>query len=896
MVGQTIGHYKVLRQIGVGGMGEVYAAEDLTLNREVALKLLPAKMADDAERRERFEREAKVIAALDHPNIVTIHSIEHAPGSDGEVHFITMQLVVGKTLGDLIPAGGFSVDRFFELAIPLAEAVSVAHEHGITHRDLKPGNVMVAEDGRLKVLDFGLAKLAEEPAAATEPDMATVAETGYQPPADLTEEGKVLGTVAYMSPEQAEGKVVDHRSDIFSLGIILYQMASGEAPFRGDTKLSIMSSIVKETPTSITELNARVPRHLGRILRKCLEKDPRRRYQSTLDLRNDLEDLKREYASGEALPVSALGGAAKSSRPPWLMIGAVVVVTAIVAVLAAQFLGGDASVSDAEQIQWRSVRLTNLPGVESDPDLSPDGGQVVFVGDAAGNQDIYLQRVGGSQLFNLTEGSSEDDSQPAYSPDGDRIAFRSNRDGGGIYLMGATGENVRRLVDGGYFPSWSPDGASIAYGNQEFELPWQLNDPRRIMIVDVATRESRLLTGEGMQPDWSPNGQRIAYFGTREGGQRDIFTIAAGGGDPVDVTSDEALDWSPQWSPDGRYLYFASNRGGTNNIWRVAIDETSGAVRGAPEAITTGGSDLQGYLSIAADGRTIAFAAAQIEANVVRVGFDGIAGEITSAPAPVTSGPRYVGAFDVSADDSWVVFRSTFPQEDLILIHPDGSGETKLTDDADRDRSPRFSPDGERVYFYSDRSGTYQIWSIRTDGTELRRIAERDGDSYLPIVSPDGSRVAVSWDFDTAIVDLDESSPDREPTVLPRFEQTHALEVTGWSPDGDKLAGSLMTAEQVREFIGVYSLSAGEFRVFRGVGDGGRGVAWLGDSRRLAYIDDDGSIALLDTQTGEHRELLSLSPNIASFPRFGPEDTSLYFIRESYRSDIHMLVAEDGGR
>lgn len=316
---------------------------------------------------------------------------------------------------------------------------------------------------------------------------------------------------------------------------------------------------------------------------------------------------------------------------------------------------------------------------------------------------------------------------------------------------------------------------------------------------------------------------------------------------------------------------------------------------GEPRAVTTGGSDLQGYLSVAADGRTIAFAAAQIEANVVRVSFDGIAGEITSAPVPVTSGPRYVGDFDVSADDQWVVFRSTFPQENLVLIHPDGSGETKLTDDADRDRSPRFSPDGERVYFYSDRSGSYQIWSIRTDGTELRRIAGRDGDNYLPIVSPDGSRIAVSWDFDTAIVDLDESTPDREPTVLPRFDQTHALEVTAWSPDGDKLAGSLLTTEQVREFIGVYSLSAGEFREFRGEGNGENGIAWLGDSRRLVYVDDDGSIDLLDTQTGEHRELLSLAPDFAAFPRLGPEDAGLYFVRASFRSDIHLLVAEDGG-
>ncbi len=226
---QTLGHYKILRPIGSGGMGEVYAAEDPKLNRQIAIKVLPADMALEPERVQRFEREAQTVAALDHPNIVTIYSVEEADG----LHFITMQLVEGETLSEMIPRQGFPLEKFFHLAIPMADAISAAHEHGITHRDLKPANIMVTNDGRVKILDFGLAKLREGDVAADGPTVVS-----GDP---LTGEGKILGTAAYMSPEQAEGKPIDHRSDIFSLGIVFYEMATGERPFK------VMASISAPT-------------------------------------------------------------------------------------------------------------------------------------------------------------------------------------------------------------------------------------------------------------------------------------------------------------------------------------------------------------------------------------------------------------------------------------------------------------------------------------------------------------------------------------------------------------------------------------------------------------------------------------------------------------------------
>jgi len=289
MVGQTLGHYKILEKIGAGGMGEVYLAEDTTLNRRVALKVLPPELAESEERRARFTREAKALAALNHPNIVTVHSVEE----DGGVHFITMELVKGKTLADLLPRQGFSLDRFFDIAVPLADAVAAAHEQGIVHRDLKPGNVMVGAEGRVKVLDFGLAKPTGGFAGADGgSDLLTAAKT---------EEGVIVGTWSYMSPEQARGGAVDARSDIFSLGIVFYEMLTGRRPFAGDTPAEALSAIIKDVPPAVSEIRSGIPRELSRMVRRCLSKDASHRLQSALDVRNEMEELRRELDSGESL-------------------------------------------------------------------------------------------------------------------------------------------------------------------------------------------------------------------------------------------------------------------------------------------------------------------------------------------------------------------------------------------------------------------------------------------------------------------------------------------------------------------------------------------------------------------------------------------------------------------
>jgi serine/threonine protein kinase/TolB-like protein/Tfp pilus assembly protein PilF len=377
MIGQTLSRYKITGMLGEGGMGVVYRAEDSELGREVALKLLPAEMADNPKRLERFRREAKAVAAINHPNIVTIHSIE----SVETTHFLTMELVEGESLDHLIPPGGMPLAKVFEIAVPLADALSSAHEQGIVHRDLKPANVMVTAENRIKVLDFGLAKLAEDP-DSEEGDTALTAV-----PTELTAEGMVMGTAPYMSPEQVEGLVMDHRTDIFSLGIVLYEMATGKRPFAGDTSAALVSSILRDSPPTVTEINESLPRHLARIIQHCLEKDPETRYQSAKDVRNELKSLCREVDSGMvatgsgAMPISDAPSSNGFRRYGlWAAAG----FAAIVILAAGWWLGGgserassgkderaaglSADFASAARSDMPSVAVLPFANLSSDPD------------------------------------------------------------------------------------------------------------------------------------------------------------------------------------------------------------------------------------------------------------------------------------------------------------------------------------------------------------------------------------------------------------------------------------------------------------------------------------------------------------------------------------------------
>jgi serine/threonine protein kinase/membrane-associated phospholipid phosphatase len=314
--GDILGHYKVIRRLASGGMGEIYVAEDTRLGRQVALKVMPAEAVADVERLQRFQSEARAVAAMNHPNIVTIHGVE----TDHDIHFIAMELVEGKTLRKVIPKGGLPLPEFFRIAEQLTAAVAIAHGSGITHRDLKPDNVMVTPSGHVKVLDFGLAKLVDEPADPAF-DGPTRVDSDKVPSPNLTEDGALLGTVPYMSPEHVTGRGFDHRSDIFSLGIILYEMLTGERPFHGSTSSSMMSSILRKPAEPISRWRQDVPRSIELAIELCLEKDPADRMQQTSALHEQLRIARREISSGSG--VSGTGAARQVTRPPSVVVRSV---------------------------------------------------------------------------------------------------------------------------------------------------------------------------------------------------------------------------------------------------------------------------------------------------------------------------------------------------------------------------------------------------------------------------------------------------------------------------------------------------------------------------------------------------------------------------------------------
>jgi len=866
-------------------MGEVYRARDPRLGREVAIKVLPAAFAADDDHLRRLEREARAAAALNHPNIVTVYSVEK---SDSHL-FVTMELVEGRSLALAIPRGGLSLDDLLTIAIPLTDAIAAAHAKGITHRDLKPANIMIGADahaGRVKVLDFGLAKLDESSLL-------------FESAATITTEGRVIGTVAYMSPEQAAGTPIDARSDLFSLGVILYEMATGQRPFKGDSNVTVLSSILKDTPSSVTDINGALPSELGRIIKHCLVKDPARRYQTAADLRNELAELKQELDSG-ALVASGMVSP-RTTRPLRSLLikgGGAVIVLGLALAAAYRWLPPHATADrNAAGGERAFTQLTTLPGLEEGPSLSPDGKWVVYDGNQTGNADIYLQSVGGHNAINLTKDSAEDDTQPAFSPDGESIAFRSERAGGGIFVMGRTGESVRRVTDGGFSPAWSPDGARLVFSTA-FPDPFN-RSLGELWTVALATGEKHRLSDvvEGVQPSWSPHGQRIAYWTVysegRRLGQRDIWTVPANGGTPISVTSDAALDINPVWAPDGRFLYFSSDRGGSISLWRIPLDEATGRVLGPPEALTTPSPDSR-HPSVSADGRLVAYASFGETASIQTIAWDPLAATVTGRPSTVVGGTRYLHHVSVSPDGRWLAYYSRGRQMNILISRSDGTGERQLTNDSAYDRNPTFSPDGQWIAFFSNRGGKYQIWLIRPDGSGLRQATDApNGAMSSNQWSPDGSRLIYIDPTTTNMYVFEPRKPwsVQTPQVFSTvMEAGVTFSPQSWSPDGKQLLGS--GGPEGQDAIFAYTFAS---KRFTRLSDVGTPWTWLNDGRRLLYTAHR-KLFVLDSASKVSRELLSVAPDDfdtktgGSSVALSRDNRTIYFTRATQQGDIWVMT------
>ena len=854
--GARLGSYEIVAKLGEGGMGEVYRARDTRLGRDVAIKILPSHLAADAAARARFEREARAIAALSHPNILAVYDVGTADRTD----FVVMELLDGETLRQrLAGADGAAlpIRKAIQIGIEVAHALAAAHDRQIVHRDIKPENVFLASDGRVKLLDFGLAR-------QTPPDReSSDAATHVQP----TDPGTVMGTVGYMAPEQVKGQPVDHRADIFALGCVLFEMASGRRPFHRETAAETMSAILRDEPADLVRGNA-LPDAFEPIVRHCLEKRPEERFQSAHDLAFALQAL---GTGAHAAARPALTASAAQDRPnepatrrpislPALAIAAGI---AVAAFAAGRAIGGQATPVRVAGLRIdRFQQVTDVAGVETSPTLSPDGKTIVYVSAMDGSLQIFSQRVGSRSAAALTSGSAN--VTPAFSPDGERIAFRSDRDGGGIFQMTSSGESITRISDEGFSPSWSPDGSEIVAARGTFVSPTDVTSTARgLLVVDVKSGRKRdvLSTGQALQPSWSPHGQRIAYFTLRpNSGQRDLFTVAADGSEasaPVEVTNDAPMDWSATWSPAGDFLYFSSNRGGTMNLWRVAIDEVSGRVLGEPEAVTVP-SSWSGFISFSRDGLTMAFASLDWRSTLQRQSFDPVREVTIGPPTPLLRGSRPIRDHSVSPDGEWIAFNETAAREDLFVARVDGREYRRLTDDPARDRGPAWAPDGQRIFFYSDRGGQYDLWSIRPDGSHLVQLT-RGANANFPVLSPDGKRLAFAGVSASGLMTMPVIDGLTEsPQLSPPMPDGLRFWAFGWSPDGARVLGFAAGSDGTLRSMAVYDVTTQRYQLVAGREDGSFAwPAWLKDGRRFLNRTASG-IAVVNADTGARKLLTSV--------------------------------------
>jgi eukaryotic-like serine/threonine-protein kinase len=859
-------------------MGEVYRARDTKLTRDVAIKVLLPAVATDPDRLARFSREAQVLASLNHPNIAAIYGIEESGG----VTALVMELVEGEDLSQRIARGAIPTDEALPIARQIAEALEAAHDHGIIHRDLKPANIKVRPDGTVKVLDFGLAK-------AIDPTAGSSATAMNSPTLSIhaTQAGIILGTAAYMSPEQARGKSVDKRTDIWAFGAVLFEMLTGMRAFLGDDATDTIVAVISKAP-DWSALPLGLSDGLRQLLRRCLEKDPKGRLDSAAAVRIEIDDARAAEPAAPAKP-------AKTSRAIWVV--AVVALAGVVALgwWFSRSLGG-AGLAAPPLMTFD--RLSLQQGISQQPSVSPDGKWVVYVAGVTDNTDVFLQSTTGQASINLTKDSLLNDFMPAFSPDGDAIVFRSDRDGGGLFVMGRTGEAVRRLTSRGFNPAWFPDGQQIVFATESAPAVEARAAVSELWVVPVAGGEPRrLFAGDAVQPRVSPSGRRIAFWSIPAdaakgltGSNRDVWTIAADGTDPVRVTNDAAYDWNPIWSPDGTWLHFLSDRSGSMNLWRVSINESNGVTAGDPQPTTVPASYIR-HFSLSSDGRVGSYATWAVTSNIGRVRFDAQSGAVQGPLEPVTAGPHDFATLDISPDGQQLVVHTSGRQrEDLYVMSSDGSGIRQLTSGSGKDRVPRWSSDGRQILFYSDRSGTFASWRIDRDGGGLTQLPNMVNRTY-PLMSHDGAKIA-AIDSEARIYLHDPKDFSRAPEALPPVPddlRSSGLFLNAWSPDNRFLGGST----DIGAFV--YSLDTHSYSRIGGAASPSdsadsrsSSLTWLPDGRRFVFARR-GRLFLADRVAGAAREVFAIAGETITFPRLSRDGSFLYFEHGSASGDIWMV-------
>jgi Tol biopolymer transport system component/tRNA A-37 threonylcarbamoyl transferase component Bud32 len=754
MIGQILGHYRIEAKLGEGGMGVVYRAFDTHLDRSVAIKILRADAITSPERKRRFLQEAKAASALNHPNIIHIYDISSSDGRD----FIAMEFVAGKTLDQLIGRNGLSLRDTLNYSIQIADALARAHSAGIVHRDLKPANIIVAEDGRVKLLDFGLAKLTE-PAVDSEAATATMAAPEHL----QTEEGAIIGTVAYMSPEQAEGRKVDARSDIFSFGSVLYEMVTGRRPFEGATRMSTLSAILEREPRPLSDLAPNLPADLEKIVSRCLRKDRDRRAQNVADIKLALEELREHSTSGKLS--SASQAAARGPARSWLPLAAVISGAAVLLAAAAALWWLKQSRPAPARTEW--VQITNFADSVSQPALSPDGRMLTFIRGPStfnGPGQIYIKMLPSGEPVQLTH-DDRNKMSPVFSPDGSRIAYTA--------VKSRNWDTWVVPVLGGEPRLWLPNASGLVWITKSKLLFSEIKNGF-FHMASVTAEESRASSRDIYLP---PHERAMAHRSYASPDRRSVLIVemnASGGFGPCRLApfdgKSPAKPMGPPdaachfgaWSPDGQWMYFSSNAGGMFHTWRQSFPD------GQPEQITSGPTEEEG-IALAPDGRSFVTSVGVRQSSVWvhdgrgdrQISLEGRAFQPKFSPEGTkllyrvrsgTSSELWVADLDSNhtepllpgfpipvSSDFGAGWHSTYDLtpdgRQLVFYSPDRDGKLRLwLAPLDRRSPPRqipnvegeqpvFGPSGE-IFFRKVEANSAFLYSVREDGSGLRRASE----------------------------------------------------------------------------------------------------------------------------------------------------------------------------
>jgi serine/threonine protein kinase len=724
--GTRLGPYEIVSPIGAGGMGEVYRAKDTRLDRDVAVKVLPEDFLEGKEPRARFEREAKALAALSHPNIAAVYSFEEIPGSapSSTRHLLVMELLEGMTLRDRLDSRPISRKQAVEYALQVAKGLSAAHEKGIVHRDLKPENVFVTKDGHLKILDFGLAKRTGHEKTGDETSAPTESK--------LTEPGVVMGTVRYMSPEQVRGLPVDHRSDIFSFGAILYELLSGKKAFKRDTAADTMSAILKEEPPEVTATGSGPSPALQRIVQHCLEKKPGERFQSARDLAFALESALGESGQGKpshetrskGRSLSLLGGAA----------GAIILLLSLGLVWTLRKSPAPTSAV--------AIRLLTYSGHDTSPAVSPDGKTLAFTSDRDGQPRIWLKQLKGGGEIAITAGP---DDFPRFSPDGTSVLFIHSQGGGtSLHRISLLGNDPHKVVENAAQGDWSPDGKQVAFIRLSRQQDKILSSLFLIDAAGGAEREFTRFEGELVGfPRWSPDGRHIILNTPAvitSGTLRKLFLVDVKDGSfrevrPASLGMLSAAAWVS--SDEIVFMQSESMTGGGTAVSAARAFRENIQTRRQHPVFWVGSSGMT--LDLFPDGRVV-FDGMSGRQNLREYALDG-----HGPPRWITHGTINDRQPVFAPGGEWVAFSSNRSGNlDLWAVSTRTGVVRSITDDPADDWDPCFSPDGRSLLWSSNRSGNLEIWASSPDGTGAHQVTHDGEDAQNPTQTPDGRWIVYS--------------------------------------------------------------------------------------------------------------------------------------------------------